>query len=494
VSSAQEREPQGRVPWNRFPARDLLREEDENQTTGGFALSYPCSTLPGMSWTRGLLALLAVCVLLVTGSVSCGRHGAQEHKDGQSVSPVGKVLDDTDHEGRHYREVDKDNAPDVGIEVQPDTDDGWSVRLTVKNFAFSPAATKAKAVSGRGVAVLFVDDRPVTTLRTPSCRLASAYVPQGTHKVTARLYADDGTVWAVDGAPVESTADVTASKPEPTGGGGSESGAMGGVVSDSGVTRGVGGAWESGFVPGAGGGPSESGSVRSASRARPATSTGDGATAVQLAVSSESALDAPPGTGTGGGVLAVQVDAGTGGEPRVTMSAGPALAAQPVAGVGGVPVAQTDVRTVGVQVPPVGTGARGATAAQLAVSSGNALGAQPVTSTGAASVPLAGTGTGTGGGSEPGVTTDVGAATDEGPVGAGGVLAPRPVTRAAAVLAVRPVTRAAAVLAVRPVTRAAAVLAPRPVTRAAAVPPPQAYARTALVPPPHATARTCGGR
>ncbi|MFE3852196.1 hypothetical protein ACFXPN_13745 [Streptomyces griseorubiginosus] len=169
-----------------------------------------------MSWTRGLLAALAVCVVLVTGSVSCGASGAKEHKEGTSVSPVGKVLDDTDQEGRHYREVDKDNAPEVGIEVQPATDDCWSVRLTVENFDFSPSNTKAEAVSGRGVAVLFVDDRPVTTLRTPDYRLAAAYVPQGTHKVTARLYADDGTVWAVDGDPVESTADVTASEPQPS--------------------------------------------------------------------------------------------------------------------------------------------------------------------------------------------------------------------------------------------------------------------------------------
>ncbi|WP_234439052.1 hypothetical protein [Streptomyces sp. NRRL B-3229] len=167
-----------------------------------------------MSWTRGLLAALAVCVVLVTGSVSCGASGEQGQGEGQSVSPVGKVLGDTDGEGRHYREVDKKNAPGVGIEVQPATDDCWSVRLTVENFAFSPDGTEAEAVSGRGVAVLLVDDRPVTTLRTPTYRLAAAYVPQGTHKVTARLYADDGTVWAVDGDPVESTADVTASKPQ----------------------------------------------------------------------------------------------------------------------------------------------------------------------------------------------------------------------------------------------------------------------------------------
>lgn len=179
-------------------------------------MSDRCSTLPGMSWTRIPLAALAVCVLLLTGSAGCESSDAQENKNGASVSPVGKVLDDTDKEGRHYREVDKDEAPEVGIEVQPDTDAGWAVRLTVSDFRFSPADTKAKAVAGRGVAVLFVDGSPVATLRAPEYRLPTGYIPHGTHHVTARLYADDGTVWVVDGEPVESTADVTASEADPS--------------------------------------------------------------------------------------------------------------------------------------------------------------------------------------------------------------------------------------------------------------------------------------
>ncbi|MFF1305440.1 hypothetical protein [Streptomyces sp. NPDC058307] len=256
-----------------------------------------------MSWTRGLVALLAVCVLLVTGSVSCGTHGAQEHKDGRSVSPVGKVLDDTDHEGRHYREVDKGNAPDVGIEVQPDTDDSWSVRLTVDNFTFSAAATKAKAVSGRGVAVLFVDDRPVTTLRTPSCRLPSAYVPQGTHKVTARLYADDGTVWAVDGAPVESTADVTASEPESAGGAGSGSRSMGdGEASDAGSVAGVDDALGAQPIAGAGDGTAGS---------QVGTGAGGRVWEPPLATGIRAASDAQAVADTAGGTLDVQAVAGT---------------------------------------------------------------------------------------------------------------------------------------------------------------------------------------
>ncbi|MFE4578807.1 hypothetical protein [Streptomyces chartreusis] len=171
-----------------------------------------------MPWTRTLLAASAACVLLLTGSTACGSGDARDPGDGGvSPSPVGKVLEDTDDDGRHYREVDKDEAPGVAIEVQPDPDgdgSGWDVRLTLHAFRFSPAGAEARAVAGRGLAYLFVDGRLVTRLRALDHRLPADLVPRGTHQVTVRLYADDGTVWAVDGDPVESTADVTASGAE----------------------------------------------------------------------------------------------------------------------------------------------------------------------------------------------------------------------------------------------------------------------------------------
>ena len=173
-----------------------------------------------MSWTRTLLGALAVCVLLVTGSAGCGSGDARHRgADAVSPSPVGTVLDDTDEQGRHYREVDTGDAPEVGIEVQPDPnggDRGWDVRLTVRNFRFSPAGTPERAVAGRGLAYLYVDDRLVARLRSPGHRLPAELVPRGTHQVTVRLYADDGTVWAVGDDPVESAADLTASEAETT--------------------------------------------------------------------------------------------------------------------------------------------------------------------------------------------------------------------------------------------------------------------------------------
>ncbi|MGV9708212.1 hypothetical protein [Streptomyces sp. NPDC003483] len=168
-----------------------------------------------MSWKRGLLAALAVCALL-GGPAGCGSGDGPGRGERVSASPVGTLLDGTDEGGRHYREVDQKNGPEVAIEVLPDPRGGWDVHLSVRHFRFSPAGAGARAVAGRGVARLYVDGRAVATLRTARHHLAGDLVPRGTHHVTARLYADDRTVWAVRGKPVESTADITASVSPPT--------------------------------------------------------------------------------------------------------------------------------------------------------------------------------------------------------------------------------------------------------------------------------------
>jgi hypothetical protein len=163
-----------------------------------------------MRWTRGLLTALAVCALL-GGAAGCGAGEAHERGVTVSASPVGTLLDTMDEEGRLYREVGKKGAPEIAIEIEPDSADSWDVRLTVRNFRFSPAGARTVPVAGRGIAQLYVDGRTVARLRTAEYHLAGHLVPRGTHHVTARLYADDGTVWAVHGKPVESTADITAS-------------------------------------------------------------------------------------------------------------------------------------------------------------------------------------------------------------------------------------------------------------------------------------------
>ncbi|MFD5630086.1 hypothetical protein [Streptomyces sp. NPDC127072] len=170
-----------------------------------------------MSWTRGLLAALAVCALL-GGPTGCGSGDGHKPKDGVSASPVGELLDETDEAGRRYREIEKKGAPEVAIEVQPESENGWDVRLTMRHFRFSAAGARPVAVAGRGFAVLYLDGRRMATLRTTEYHLPGNLVPRGTHQVTARLYADDHTVWSVEEEPVQSTADITASQTGPASG------------------------------------------------------------------------------------------------------------------------------------------------------------------------------------------------------------------------------------------------------------------------------------
>ncbi|WP_425580956.1 hypothetical protein [Streptomyces thermoalcalitolerans] len=167
-----------------------------------------------LSWTRGFLAALALGALLSAGPAGCGPDGAREGTERKAAEPVGRLLDRADEEGRRYREVDEKGAPEVGVEVQPDTGGDWDIRLTVRRFRFSPPGTEPRAVPGRGHVRLLVDGRPVALLRTPRYRLPARLVPRGTHHVTARLHADDDTVWATDGAPIQRTADITASPVE----------------------------------------------------------------------------------------------------------------------------------------------------------------------------------------------------------------------------------------------------------------------------------------
>ncbi|MEU1463296.1 hypothetical protein ABZ467_21890 [Streptomyces sp. NPDC005727] len=166
------------------------------------------------TWTGRALTALAVSVLLPLGAGGCGTGEAHDRTGAVAPSPVGEVLDGTDETGRHLREAGGRGAPEVAVEVAPDTAGGWDVRLTLRHFRFSAPDARPRAVPGRGLVRLFVDGHRVARLRAREYHLAGRLVPHGTHHVTARLYADDGTVWAVRGEPVQGTADITASGAE----------------------------------------------------------------------------------------------------------------------------------------------------------------------------------------------------------------------------------------------------------------------------------------
>ncbi|KOX38364.1 hypothetical protein ADL06_01545 [Streptomyces sp. NRRL F-6491] len=146
-----------------------------------------------------VLVLAAAPVL-----AGCGGRATTHHKPGtghqEATAGSGALLPAWDEAGHRLRELPAAEAPTVRAEIRPDSEGGWNVHLTVERFLFTPESTGGAAVPGRGHARLLVDGREAGRLYGPW-----GYVPTGARTLTVRLHADDHTVWAVDGTPVQTT-------------------------------------------------------------------------------------------------------------------------------------------------------------------------------------------------------------------------------------------------------------------------------------------------
>lgn len=173
--------------------------------------------------TARAAALLALALLLAGGAATgCGGRATTHHKPGtsheQASGGAGTLLTATDATGHRLREVPAQGAPEVQLTVRPDSEDGWNLQLAVTNYRFTPDSTGGAALPGAGHAHLELDGRKLARLYGPWFHLPAAQVPEGTHTLTVRLYADDHTAWAVSGKPVEGTAQLTATAPGRPGG------------------------------------------------------------------------------------------------------------------------------------------------------------------------------------------------------------------------------------------------------------------------------------
>ncbi|MFH8714550.1 cupredoxin domain-containing protein [Streptomyces zaomyceticus] len=161
------------------------------------------------------LVLVLAAVLSLAG---CGGRATTHHKPGTShqeaTGSSGTLLAARDEGGHRLRELPTADAPTVRAEARPDGEGGWNVHLTVERFRFTPESTGGAALPGRGHARLLVDGREFTRLYGPW-----GYIPAGARTLTVRLHADDHTVWAAAGAPVQATVRLggTPTGPTPTG-------------------------------------------------------------------------------------------------------------------------------------------------------------------------------------------------------------------------------------------------------------------------------------
>ncbi|MFH8883019.1 hypothetical protein [Streptomyces californicus] len=158
---------------------------------------------------------------LVFGASACGGRATTHHKPGtsheQAEGETGRLLTAEDGSGHRLREVDTEGAPAVTVAVRRDSEDGWNVRLSVRNFRFTPDSVGGAALLGRGHARLFLDGRPLARVYGSWYHLPDSLVrgAGGGTGLTAGLYADDHTAWAVNGAPVRAAASLAASSAKP---------------------------------------------------------------------------------------------------------------------------------------------------------------------------------------------------------------------------------------------------------------------------------------
>ncbi|MFE9256894.1 hypothetical protein [Streptomyces sp. NPDC006879] len=158
-------------------------------------------------------------VLLIGGGAGCGGRATTHHKPGtgheQASGGAGTLLATEDEGGHRLRQVPAADAPQVHLALRPDTEDGWNLELEVQNFRFTPDSTGGAAVEGAGHVHLLLDGRKLARVYGPWFHLPSAQVPRGPHTLTARLYADDHTAWAVEGKPVQDQSSLTATAAPP---------------------------------------------------------------------------------------------------------------------------------------------------------------------------------------------------------------------------------------------------------------------------------------
>ncbi|MFJ9579953.1 hypothetical protein ACIRQF_26650 [Streptomyces sp. NPDC101191] len=162
---------------------------------------------------RAAEVLLALALGAVV-TAGCGGRPTTHHKPGTSHQEAtgvnGSLLTTKDGTGHRLREVPAAGAPAVRIEARPDSEGGWNVHLMVERFRFTPESTGGAALLGRGHARLLVDGHEAARAYGPW-----VHVPAGTgaRTLTARLLADDHTVWSVAGRPVEATVPLGAGAP-----------------------------------------------------------------------------------------------------------------------------------------------------------------------------------------------------------------------------------------------------------------------------------------
>lgn len=150
-------------------------------------------------------ATVSVATLLVLTGCGTGPPAGEENQ--QSLSE-GQLLSAESADGHKLRNVPAEQAPRVELEVTEDSSSGWNVHVVTEGFEFAPERL-GEVRPQEGHAHLFIDGEKVARLYGPWYHLSGSAVPAGEHELSVSLNANDHTLWAVDGEPIQASTTVT---------------------------------------------------------------------------------------------------------------------------------------------------------------------------------------------------------------------------------------------------------------------------------------------
>ncbi len=102
---------------------------------------------------------------------------------------------------------ESEKIPSVSLQVTPEPEGGYLVRLETNHFAFAPGRADSSHVSGEGHAHLYVDGRKVARLYAPVYHLAD--LPSGKHAIAATLTTNDHQLYMQGSEVIRSQVEVT---------------------------------------------------------------------------------------------------------------------------------------------------------------------------------------------------------------------------------------------------------------------------------------------
>lgn len=157
---------------------------------------------------KELIMVMVLSLFLGAGGGFALGAMATGENDNESETAHSAEMIDTghSHSGSMFM-VNAEDAPTLQLMVMEDAKSGYNVKLATENFTFTPDDVNGENVVGEGHAHLYVDGEKVGRLYGPDFHYDGTF--EGTKTFKATLNANDHSEYAVDGAVIEASVEVT---------------------------------------------------------------------------------------------------------------------------------------------------------------------------------------------------------------------------------------------------------------------------------------------